>query len=162
MGVQTLTPPLAGATLHHVGFVATGIAAAAERFAASLCLSWDGQIIHDRLQGAHVTFLAPVTEGGTQIELVEADGPDSPVAGFVARGGGLHHLCYEVDSIDDAVAHARASRALVVRQPTPAVAFAGRPIAWIYTRDRLLVEYLERAMIKPPEPGHGRKPGKDG
>ncbi len=151
MGAQPLTPRLAGATLHHVGFVTTGIAAAAERFAAALCLNWDGRIIHDPAQGVYVTFLAPPMEFGTQVELVEADSPNSPVARFMTRGGGLHHLCYEVDSIEEAIAHARATRGLVVRQATPAVAFTGRLIAWIYTRDRLLVEYLERALVKPPE-----------
>jgi methylmalonyl-CoA/ethylmalonyl-CoA epimerase len=145
-----LTLPLAGATLHHVGFVTTGIAAAAERFAASLCLSWEGQVTHDPAQGAYVTFLTSAA-GGTQIELVEADSPTAPVASFMARGGGLHHLCYEVDSMAEALAHTRACRALVVREPTPAAAFAGRLIAWVYTRDRLLVEYLERAAVKPPE-----------
>ena len=39
MGAQPFTPLLAGATLHHMGFVTVGIAAAAERFAVKITLS---------------------------------------------------------------------------------------------------------------------------
>jgi methylmalonyl-CoA/ethylmalonyl-CoA epimerase len=68
---------------------------------------------------------------------------------FLKRGGGLHHLCYEIDDLEDQLALSRAQGGLVVRQPLPAVAFEGRRIAWVYTRNKLLVEYLERAK-RPP------------
>jgi hypothetical protein len=32
----------------------------------------------------------------------------------------------------------------IVRAPTPAVAFEGRRIGWVYTKSKLLLEYLER------------------
>jgi hypothetical protein len=35
--------------------------------------------------------------------------------------------------------------AVVTQKPVPALAFDGRRVAWIYTRDKLLLEYLERA-----------------
>ena len=38
--------------------------------------------------------------GDTKIELLEATGPDSPVAKFIEkRGEGVHHIAYEVDDI---------------------------------------------------------------
>ena len=67
-----------------------------------------------------------------------------PVQTFAAKGGGLHHVCYVVDNLEEAIATARSHGALVTRQPMPAVAFGGRRIAWIYTKNRLLIEYLER------------------
>jgi methylmalonyl-CoA/ethylmalonyl-CoA epimerase len=66
------------------------------------------------------------------------------VHSFAAKGGGLHHVCYVVENLERALADARALGAIVTRQPMPAVAFGGRRIAWIYTRNRLLIEYLER------------------
>jgi len=62
----------------------------------------------------------------------------------LSRGGGLHHICYEVDSLDSQVRASRAAGCLVVKNPLPAVAFGGRRIAWVYTPEKLLVEYLER------------------
>jgi len=79
------------------------------------------------------------------IELVEPAGAESPVQNFLKRGGGLHHLCYEVDSLTAQLQLSRSLGGLIVRQPMPAVAFGGRQIAWVYTADKLLTEYLARS-----------------
>jgi len=83
--------------------------------------------------------------GDPRVELVEPVGPDSPVEKFLERGSGLHHLCYEVDNLDDAVQGGSARGLVMIRRHQPAVAFGGRRIAWFLTRERLLIEYLERA-----------------
>jgi methylmalonyl-CoA/ethylmalonyl-CoA epimerase len=57
----------------------------------------------------------------------------------------LHHLCYEIEDLENQLALSRAQGGLVVKPPLPAVAFAGRRIAWVYTRNKLLLEYLERS-----------------
>lgn len=142
MGVRGDT----GVTLHHVGYVVPSIQGAALGFAASLALDWDGRIIHDPLQTVYVSFFQPRAAGNPVIELVEPEGNGSAVHKFLQRGGGLHHLCYEVDSLEAQLAWTRANRDLIVRQPQPAVAFDGRRIAWVYTRNKLLVEYLERCL----------------
>jgi methylmalonyl-CoA/ethylmalonyl-CoA epimerase len=133
-----------GATLHHIGFVVASIQSAAAGFVRSLALEWDGRIIHDPLQTVYVSFFHPALAGNAVIELVEPEGNGSAVHKFLQRGGGLHHLCYEVDSLERQLERTRANRDLIVRPPQPAVAFDGRRIAWTYTRNQLLVEYLER------------------
>ena len=132
------------ATLHHVGFVVSSIAELGRDFARSLGATWDGEIIHDPLQQARVTFMCCGGSGDPAIELVEPDGERSPLHKHLAKGGGLHHICHEVDSIEAQLAHCRSTGALIVKQPLPAVAFHGRRIAWVYTKEKLLVEYLER------------------
>lgn len=133
------------ASLHHIGYVVADIVTVIQAFAIDLECSWDDRIIHDPLQGAFVAFLSPSKPGGPLFELVAPAGGGSPVTKFLEKGGGLHHLCYEVDSVDTQLAVAKAQGSLVVRKPLPAVAFDGRRIAWIYSRQRLLIEYLERA-----------------
>jgi methylmalonyl-CoA/ethylmalonyl-CoA epimerase len=129
--------------LHHVGFVVPSIQEGVNRFAQSIEGSWDGKIFLDPLQGARVTFLGGKNSELPYVELVEPAGEKSPVLGFLNRGGGLHHLCYEVKSLDQQLQHSRKLGAAVVRAPLPAVAFENRRIAWIFTRERLLVEFLE-------------------
>ncbi len=131
-------------TLHHVGYVVKSIAGIGEDFARSLGIEWNGEIILDPLQEAKVTFLFCGSGQGPAIELVEPAGDQSPLHKFLAKGGGLHHVCYEVDSLEAQLQHSRSVGCLVVRRPLPAVAFGGRKIAWVYTRQKLLVEYLER------------------
>ena len=51
----------------------------------------------------------------------------------------------EVDDLEQQIREMKTNRAMLIRRPQPAVAFGGRRIAWMRTRDKLLVEYLERA-----------------
>ena len=131
------------ARFHHVGFVVASIEEKISGFVRSLGARWNGTIFSDPLQQVRVTFLS-VAADGMLVELVEPAGEKSPVHGFLAKGGGLHHLCYEVDGLDGHLRHMRAERSTIVRKPQPAVAFGGRRIAWVYTAENLLVEFLER------------------
>ena len=58
-------------------------------------------------QGVKVCFVDTPGENGTagtQIELIEPLGADSPLHGFIAKNpaGGQHHMCYEVPDIHEA------------------------------------------------------------
>ncbi len=140
-----------GLNFHHVGYVVTSIEKTGESFARSMGLEWNGCIIHDPLQSVRVSFFNPRQAGNPVIELVEPAGDESPVRRFLEkRGGGLHHLCYQVDSLEAALDKARENRGIIASPPKPAVAFDGRRIAWVYTKERLLVEYLEKAAIPRP------------
>ena len=132
------------AHFHHVGFVVASIQGVGANFAKSLGTDWSGEIIHDPLQGARVTFLRCGGPETAAVELVEPTGESSPLHKFLSRGGGLHHVCYEVDLLEAELKRSRSSGSLMVRKPLPAVAFGGRRIAWVYTSEKLLVEYLER------------------
>jgi methylmalonyl-CoA/ethylmalonyl-CoA epimerase len=133
-----------GLSFHHVGYVVRSIQEAAAGFTGSLGLEWDGRVIHDPLQTVCVSFFHAPAAGTPAIELVEPEGTGSAVHHFLERGGGLHHVCFEVDSLDRQLERTKAQGDLIVRRPTPAVAFEGRRIAWVYTKNKLLVEYLEK------------------
>ncbi|MGA2369645.1 MAG: VOC family protein [Candidatus Korobacteraceae bacterium] len=131
--------------LHHVGFVVANIQTAMPGFQRSLAAEWDGQIFHDPLQKVRVAFLTTRAQDPA-IELVEPAGDDSPVLRFFQeRGGGLHHVCYEVADLEEELAAFRSRGALIAKRPLPAVAFGGRRIAWVITSEKLLVELLEQA-----------------
>jgi methylmalonyl-CoA/ethylmalonyl-CoA epimerase len=139
--------PCGGATpasLHHIGYVVTSIPEVIEGFANSLQANWDGKLIHDPLQQVYVAFLSSCTTTNPMVELVSPAGSESPVIRFLQRGGGLHHLCYEVDNLDLQLEYACSVGGLIVKPAVPAVAFGGRRIAWVFTRSELLLEYLER------------------
>jgi methylmalonyl-CoA/ethylmalonyl-CoA epimerase len=129
--------------LHHLGFVVADIAASAPAFQKSMAAGWDAQVFTDPRQRVRVTFLT-TRPGDPQIELVEPVGNSSPVLRFLYdRGGGLHHACYEVSDVEQAVVEFRGRGSLLVQRPKPAVAFQGRRIAWVLTSEKFLVELLE-------------------
>lgn len=132
---------------HHTGFVVPSIAAVMESFCRAIGGSNWSETWHDPLQRVRVAFIYPSHPGDPSIELVEPVGPGSPVERFLERSGGLHHICYEVDNLDEALRGASARGLVMIRRPQPAVAFGGRRIAWFLTPEKLLIEYLERAAL---------------
>jgi methylmalonyl-CoA/ethylmalonyl-CoA epimerase len=141
---QVGSSPIGTGVLHHLGFVVASIATVVEAFALSISARWDGEIIHDPIQRVRVTFLTPTDSRNPVFELVEPAGDASPVSNFLKKGGGLHHVCYEIDDLESGLRAAQGIGLAIVSGPAPAVAFNGRRIAWICSRSRLLVELLER------------------
>jgi methylmalonyl-CoA/ethylmalonyl-CoA epimerase len=129
--------------MHHVGIVLTSIDAEVSSYETMLNLRVVSGPFIDPLQGARVIFLSRGQTGEAAIELVEPTSESSPVARFMKRGGGMHHVCYVTKHLDAELTRVRALGGLVIHSPVPAVAFQGRRIAWIYTPERLLVELLE-------------------
>lgn len=128
--------------LHHIGVAVKDIESHAEtyvrRFGYHVCT----KIIHDPAQTANVQFLR-LAGDSSYLEFVAPDGPNSMLTNFVSKGGGLHHLCYVTPNIHNSCAALRNEGLIMVREPVPAVAFSGRPIAWLMGLDRLLVELVQ-------------------
>ena len=132
--------------LHHVGFAVRSIQDCGSSFAQALGATWDGKITFDPIQKVRVTFFEGRNSADPLIELVEPGADDSPVTRFLERGGGLHHLCYEVNDLEKHLEFCKSVGNTIIRPPVPAVAFGGRRIAWAVTRKKLLVEFLERGV----------------
>ena len=73
----------------------------------------------------------------TKIELQQALGENSPISGFVEKNpnGGIHHLCYEVENIDAAIATLKAQGATVLGDGTPKIGAHGKPVIFLHPRD---------------------------
>ena len=95
------------------------------------------------MQTAFVRFFA-LPRSRAYLELVAPDGPASVLNGALAKGGGVHHICYSTPCLDGTLQHLRSAGAIVIRRPVPAVAFCNRRIAWVMDESRALVELVER------------------
>src|SRR5256885_9485208 len=132
-----------GLKLHHIGFIVGSIEESAKPFALSLGATWDEKITFDPVQRVRVSFCKGRNATDPLIELVEPAGDGSPVTRFLEGGGGLHHLCYEVEELEQQLDFCKSVGSIVIRPPVPAVAFSGRRIAWVVAKKKLLVEFLE-------------------
>jgi methylmalonyl-CoA/ethylmalonyl-CoA epimerase len=130
---------------HHIGVLVKDIASATESYVASLGYETKSDILHDPVQTAFVQFLGLPSDSAC-LELIAPDGPDSRLAIALKKGGGINHICYEVEAIEDAVLLLRDRKYVTIQAPVPAVAFNGRRIAWLMNRDHLLVELVEKAV----------------
>ncbi|BAJ62304.1 MULTISPECIES: methylmalonyl-CoA epimerase [Anaerolinea] len=92
-------------------------------------------------QKAVVAFM-PV--GDSEVELVKPTTDDSGVAKFLAeRGGGMHHLCFEVDDLEAKLADLKAKGVRLINE-TP-IELPGRKMAFIHPKSTggVLVELYQ-------------------
>ena len=97
--------------------------------------------------GAAVSAPLPLPEHGvtvvfvelpnSKIELLGALGEQSPIAAFLARnpGGGIHHVCHEVDDILAARDHLLAAGARVLGDGQPRIGAHGKPVLFLHPKD---------------------------
>jgi methylmalonyl-CoA/ethylmalonyl-CoA epimerase len=103
------------------------------------------EVVFDPIQRVRVAF---VDLAGTTIELIEPVGDDSPVRLSLEKGTKLVHLCFEVPGLEAALTAAAGHGFHVLGAPAPAVAFAGRRIAWCFSKTFGLVELLEATLLE--------------
>ncbi len=64
--------------------------------------------------------VAMIEAGESRLELIEAAGPDSVIARFVAnKGGGLHHVALRVPDLAGIVERLRGAGARLLNEPRP-------------------------------------------
>jgi acyl carrier protein len=93
-----------------------------------------------------------VDTGRGVIELLEPLSQESPINRIVAAGGGVYHVCLEVESIDAVEKHlAHRERSWVVA-PIPDPAFDGRRIGFVLDENLGLVEFVETRPVFSENP----------
>jgi len=128
--------------LHHVAYLTKNIDRKADELCRILGVTKSAEPIVDPRQGVRAVFL---DLGGTQLELIEPAGEDSPVAKRVLKSPGLFHLCFEVDDLDETLRRLEASEeATVIKGPQPAPAIGHRRVAFVVTMGNDLIEFVER------------------
>lgn len=139
-----VSEPLKGVAdlkLHHIGIVVKDLAAQGEAYAETLGSIACTPVIHDPIQKVYAQFWKD--DRGALIELIAPASEDSPVWRDSRKGGGLNHLCYETDDIVRQVEEAVSKGGMLTREISPAVAFGGRRIAFVFFLELGLIEFLE-------------------
>lgn len=143
-----------GFRLRHVGMAVPALAPTSELLEKLLGYRVVSGPFDDPIQRVRVSFLTAGKADFAEVELIAPLGEDSPVRGLLGKGGASgYHLCFETTDLDGALAHARAHGCMLVSGPVPAVAFAGRRIAWLYTPTRQLFELVEAEEENRPKIG---------
>jgi len=114
--------------LHHVAIVVPSIEEARKTYVDVLGFT-AGEVEHVADQKVDVLVCSA---GEQRVELVQPASDDSPVTKFLAkRGGGLHHLAYRVEDLEDALARLKAAGLrLIDEAPRPGA--HGTRIAFVH------------------------------
>ncbi len=128
--------------LHHIAYVTDNLEAKAETFCQLLGFTQLGQPEVDETQRVRILFLD--MGNGEKLELLEPWGENSPIQQHLQKGGGLYHLCFEVDDLADTLEKVQTNdQAYVVREPTAAPAIGDQSVAFVVTKDQDLIEFVQ-------------------
>src|SRR5512145_2877287 len=82
-------------------------------------------------ENVNIAFL-PI--GDSEIELLEPTDPDSGIGKYLAKKGqGMHHMCLEVDNIDEVIARLKANSIEMIND-TPKVRPEGTRYAFVHPK----------------------------
>ncbi len=129
----------------HIAIAVNNIDEAANFYAENLGLKLEGRetVPHRKVTVGFIQI------GETKIEFVQPDAPDAPVAKFLSeRGPGLHHICFEVDDIDEEFRRLKAAGVKIV-DPEPQKGAGGTKAFFIHPKSTggVLIE-----LSQPPKP----------
>ena len=112
---------------HHIGIVVTKISESVDEIKKFLPFEeiQPPEVIDS--QKVKVIFLKM---GEMFFELIEPMGEGSPVYEFSKKGGGIHHVCFEVDNIHQSIEDFKKKGARVVVEPV--IGFEGRLISFLF------------------------------
>ena len=119
--------------LNHVALVVTDLDAASQRWRNML----GATVSSAQALPEHGVTVVFIDLPNTRIELLQPLGDGSPVSRFLERhtGGGMHHLCLEVDDILAARDELLARGARVLGDATPRTGAHGNPVLFMHPGD---------------------------
>ncbi|MEJ2557839.1 MAG: methylmalonyl-CoA epimerase [Anaerolineae bacterium] len=140
-----LTPraPL-GKRIDHIAIVVHDLDAALKVYCDVLGLSL-ARVEVVPAEGVKIAFL-PLSEGHSEIELVQPIAEDTGIARYLTkRGEGMHHICLEVDDIQSAMTE-MAAGGLQILEEKPRLGSQGQKYVFIHpkTTHGVLIELYER------------------
>ena len=119
--------------LNHVAIAVPDLAVATALYSNAL----GAQVSEPQSLPEHGVTVVFVELPNTKVELLEPLGEDSPIAKFLESnsGGGMHHICYEVDDIIAAREKLVAEGARVLGDGTPKIGAHGKPVLFLHPKD---------------------------
>ncbi len=130
--------------LHHIAYVTKDVESKARELCELLGLEQQAEPVVDEEKGVRILFLH--LGGQVQLELLEPYGSDSPVESHLKKGGGLYHLCFEVDDLEEELANVTGQDgAMLIKGPSVAPAIDGRRVVFVVSAGKDVFEFVEAA-----------------
>lgn len=132
-------PDARGTRIAHVGLAVHSVAELLPFFQDVLGLP---PVALDDSDGARI---AGLSAGESLVELLEAEHADTPIGRFIAkRGPGIHHICFQVDNLEDTLARCRTAGIRLIDE-APRMGAERKRIAFLHPASTggILIELTE-------------------
>ena len=119
--------------LNHVAIAVADLASATALYRDTL----GARVSAPQAMPEHGVTVVFVELPNSKVELLAPLGEASPIARFLAGnpGGGMHHICYEVDDIIAARDRLKGQGARVLGDGTPRTGAHGKPVLFLHPKD---------------------------
>lgn len=118
--------------LNHIAIAVPNIKEAADQYKNIF-----GAKVSDPVeQPEHGVTTVFIDLGNTKIELLEKLGENSPIENFVNKNpmGGMHHICIEVENINDAVSKLNDHEIAITGTGKPKIGAHGKPVVFLHPK----------------------------
>jgi methylmalonyl-CoA/ethylmalonyl-CoA epimerase len=127
--------------IDHIGIVVRSLAEGISHWEKLFGYRQNSTIVTNTRQKVNVVFLSKLDS--IMVKLIEPSDETSPIAMFARKGGGIHHICFKSDSVNDSIADLKAQGARLIAAPQPGEAFNNHEIAFLLVPGNLNVELID-------------------
>jgi len=127
--------------IDHVGIVVKNMSRGIEFWKDAFGYTQMTGIVVNTRQKVKVAFMKK--ENSITIKLTEPIDETSPIFAFAQRGGGLHHLCFKCENLDNQLEEFSKKRFRVLFPPQPGEAFDNENIAFLFAGQGLNIELID-------------------
>ena len=119
--------------LNHIAIVVPDLEEAALKYQQTL----GAEVSEQQELIEHGVTLVFVQLANTKIELLHPLGANSPIRSFLERNpaGGIHHVCYEVNDINEAANILQDKGAKILGDGKPKIGAHGKPVLFLHPKD---------------------------
>ena len=124
---------------NHIGFVVESI----ERYEKGLFFEEKIHEVIDPIQKAKISLYTNYES--SFIELIEPMNDSSFTWNALQKKGNhFHHICYEVESVDELIHLQKHKRWIEILKPVPALLFNNKQVTFFMDRNKQILEFLIR------------------
>lgn len=127
--------------IDHIGIVVKSIEEGIKHWKNVFNYSQMTKIVINSRQRVKVVFMEK--EDSILIKLVEPLDEKSPAFSFAKKGGGLHHLGFKCNNIQEQINHMKEMKLRVISPPEPGEAFEDNLIAFMFAKQGLNIELID-------------------
>lgn len=127
--------------IDHIGIVVSDITKGIDHWESVFGYKQMTNIVINSKQKVKVTFVEK--EGSIIIKLIEPIDETSSIYSFAKKGGGLHHLCFKCDNLDDQLKDFSEKGLRILVPPQSGEAFENENIAFVFAKQGLNIELID-------------------
>ncbi len=127
--------------IDHIGIAVKSIEKGIEHWKKIFGYGQMTEVVVNTRQNVKVVFLKK--ENSLTVKLIEPLDETSPIYTFSQKGGGLHHICFKCDNIDNELKNFKDMGLRIITQPQPGEAFDNERIAFVFAQQGLNIELID-------------------